>query len=90
MKNMEIGFLPSRDCVIIRSWFDKRSTELTPKAHHERIMSALKFSHVAVRPEPVEGRPGDYDAASDEGGEGGGDLGHRFRASGGWEDFGGR
>ncbi len=40
------------------------------QGHHERIMSASKFSHLAVRPEPVEGRPGDYDAVYKEGGLG--------------------
>ena len=39
-----------------------RNPFMVRQAHHERIMSALKFSNLAVRPEPVEGRPGDYDA----------------------------
>jgi len=33
-------------------------------AHHERIMSALKLIHLAVRPEPVEGRPEGYETVS--------------------------
>jgi len=36
-------------------------------------MSALKFGNLAVRPEPVEGRPGDYDTASEGEGKEGGD-----------------
>ena len=34
------------------------------QAHHERIMNALKFNPLAVRPEPVEGPPGDYGTVS--------------------------
>jgi hypothetical protein len=37
------------------------------QAHHERIAIALKFSDLAVRPEPVEGRPVDYDTVSQQG-----------------------
>ena len=47
-----------------------RNPFMVRQAHHERIMSALKFSNLAVRPEPVEGRPGDYDAVSEGGGFG--------------------
>jgi hypothetical protein len=50
-----------------------RNPFMVRQAHHERITIALKFSDSAVRPEPVEGLPLDYDTVSEGGGEGGGD-----------------
>jgi len=51
-----------------------RNPFMVRQAHHERIMSALKFSYLAVRPEPVEGRTGDYGTVSRVGGRGWGGL----------------
>jgi len=54
------------------------------QAYHEQIMSGLKFSHLAVRPEPVEGRLGDFDTIPDGGRRGWGDCGQDFGPS--WSD----